>query len=100
MPRSIFAKVENCNLALTTAASALGLASVGIGGKDLADGTPKLVLAFAWRLLHADVTRFLQSVGMRDEDILAWANARLAAAGVVGGATGGMTPLQLAQIYT
>ena len=55
----------------------------GIGGKDIADGTPKLVLALLWQLMRAHGLKLLGELGVTEADILAWANRRVAAAGKV-----------------
>ena len=53
-PRSIFERTENCNLAVETAVK-LGTKVVGIQGKDVAEGQPKLTLAIWWQLMRKDV---------------------------------------------
>ena len=49
---------------------------VGIGGKDIAEGLPKLTLAVVWQLMRADVLQFLESLGFDEKDILKWANRK------------------------
>ena len=36
---------------------------VGIGGKDIAEGLPKLTLAVVWQLMRADVLQVEGDVG-------------------------------------
>lgn len=78
-PRSIYHCIENANYACTLAVHSLSLRVVGIGGKDLVDGTPKLVLALVWQLMRLHSLKLLQELGMTDESILSWANAKLQA---------------------
>ena len=47
-PRNVHERVENCNYALEIA-QAQGMKVVGIGGKDIADGSTKLTLALLWQ---------------------------------------------------
>eukprot|EP00964_Phaeocystis_antarctica_P012015 scaffold6631_cov61-Phaeocystis_antarctica.AAC.11 len=47
-PRNVHERVENCNHALEVA-KAQGMKVVGIGGKDIADGSTKLTLALLWQ---------------------------------------------------
>ena len=74
--KSIYLRVENCNLAVELARK-LSLSVVGIGGKDIADGTPKLTLAIVWQLMRKDVLRFLAELDMKDADVLTWANHKV-----------------------
>ena len=55
--------------------------AVGIGGKDLAEGHPKLTLAVVWQLMRADVLQFLATLDMNEKDILKWANRRVRGTG-------------------
>ena len=48
-PRNVHERVENCNHALEVA-KAQGMKVVGIGGKDIADGSTKLTLALLWQV--------------------------------------------------
>ena len=72
-------RVENCNLAVDLARQ-LSLSVVGIGGKDISDGSAKLTLAVVWQLMRRDVLRFLADLGMQDADVLRWANTKVHAA--------------------
>lgn len=47
-PRSIYERVENCNYACDVA-KRQQMKVVGIGGKDIAEGLPKLTLAVVWQ---------------------------------------------------
>ena len=79
-PRNVHERVENCNYALEIA-QAQGMKVVGIGGKDIADGSTKLTLAILWQLMRADVMKFLSSMGMTERDIVRWANQRVGSIG-------------------
>ena len=79
-PRNVHERVENCNYALEIA-QAQGMKVVGIGGKDIADGSVKLTLAILWQLMRADVMKFLSSMGMTERDIVRWANQRVVSIG-------------------
>jgi hypothetical protein len=54
------------------------LTVVGIGGKDVADGTPKLVLALVWQLMRLHALQLLGQLGVDDAGVLEWANAKVA----------------------
>ena len=54
---------------------------MGIGGKDIAEGMPKLTLAIVWQLMRADVLQFLESRGFDEKDIHKWANRKAIEAG-------------------
>lgn len=75
---SRFRALENCNLVVTTC-KALGLSTTGIGGADIASGNRKLLLALVWQLMRMHLLRTLEALGggarLKDEDVLAWANA-------------------------
>ena len=58
-PKSIYERVENCNYACDIA-KRQQMKVVGIGGKDIAEGSPKLTLAVVWHLMRADVRQFLE----------------------------------------
>ena len=79
-PRNVHERVENCNYALEIA-KRMGMKVVGIGGKDIADGSTKLTLAILWQLMRADVMKFLSSMGMTERDIVRWANQRVGSIG-------------------
>ena len=79
-PRNVHERVENCNYALEVA-KARGMKVMGIGGKDIADGSTKLTLAILWQLMRADVMKFLESLGMSERDIVRYANQRVASTG-------------------
>ena len=75
-PRSVYERIENCAHMLDVAAQ-MGLKVVSIGGKAIAEGSPKLTLAIAWQLMREDTTRFLRTLAMDERDILCWANYRV-----------------------
>ncbi|KAL3928896.1 MAG: hypothetical protein SGPRY_002196 [Prymnesium sp.] len=100
-PKSIFQCMENCEQACEVAAGPLKLPIRGIGGKDLADGNEKLILAILFQLMSmfclpksqkhkhycslihrwAHVLQMLCQLGVCDEGgeerIIKWANARI-----------------------
>lgn len=79
-----FKKIENCNYAVQVG-KALGFSLPGLGGVDIANGNPKLVLGMVWQLMRLQVVRMLQEVGggavPKDSDIIEWANKEVAEAG-------------------
>ena len=79
-PKSIYERVENCNYACDVAKK-LKMKVVGIGGKDIAEGSIKLTLAVVWQLMRADVMKFLAELDMDEKDIRRWANKKVAEGG-------------------
>jgi plastin-3 len=82
-------KIENCNYAVELGKQSK-FSLVGICGKDIVDGNPTLTLALVWQLMKAytvSILRQLQGGGDGgrhdniDKEIIAWANAKLEAAG-------------------
>ena len=101
-PTNKFKAVSNCNLAIRLCKEKLRASLVGIGGEDIYDGSQKLILAVIWQLmrynaikkldlirLHNSHTNHRTAAGgataapavkkLTDADILAWANAAVAA---------------------
>ena len=77
-------KLENCNYAVELARQ-MRMSIVGIGGKDLFDGS-KLTLSIVWQLMRAYTLAMLQKLSgeekpMEDADIIQWTNFTLEAAG-------------------
>lgn len=70
-----FKAVENCNQAILLGRS-LGFHLPGIGGSDVQEGNPKLVLGFLWQLMRMQFLGMLGSMGanVKDADIMEWAN--------------------------
>ena len=96
------ASIQNCNQAVAVARSVLGLPLVNVGGEDLANGERKQAAALLWQLLRRHTRRLLLEASASeateagdggsgphasasdaglDAEVLAWANARVAAAG-------------------
>eukprot|EP00033_Pygsuia_biforma_P004697 GCRY01005149.1.p1 GENE.GCRY01005149.1~~GCRY01005149.1.p1 ORF type:complete len:1176 (-),score=354.20 GCRY01005149.1:462-3989(-) len=79
-PISPFKQVENCNQALSVAAS-LGLKTVGIGGPDLHEGNITLQLGLCWQILRYHVLNSMKGLKINgkkarltETDVVAWAN--------------------------
>ena len=80
-----FKLVENCNYGVSLAKS-LKCVVVGIDGQDFARGNRKLTLAILWQLMRFNVLNIIRNLKFEgrevsDDDVLAWANDRVAAAG-------------------
>lgn len=95
-PSNKFKMVANCNYAVALARDRLKLSLVGVAGSDLHDGNTMFILAITWQLMRYQTMRLLTSLQAKaarragreaaagkisDDDILAWANARVAEAG-------------------
>ena len=81
-----FKKVENCNYGVSIAREGMGCVVVGIDGQDVARGNRKLTLAILWQLMRHNVLEIISNLTMggrevSDDDIIAWANEKVAAAG-------------------
>ena len=80
-------QVENCNLAVALGKE-LGLSLPGIGGVDIMNKNTKLILGFVWQLMRLQTLKVLKDVGHgvapKDQDVLDWANAAVAATGKPG----------------
>lgn len=77
-PSNKFKKVENCNYAVVLSKQ-LKFSLVGIGGSDIVDGNKKLTLALIWQAMRYYILNFMQ--GIKDEDIIRWANGKVKSAG-------------------
>jgi hypothetical protein len=76
-------KIENCNYAITIAAS-LKFSLVGIEGKDIFDGSKTHTLAVVWQAMRAYTLAILTKLSgtgkpISDNEIIAWANSVLPA---------------------
>jgi hypothetical protein len=77
-------KLENCNYAVQLAQE-MGLSIVGIGGKDILDGS-KLILAILWQLMRCYTITLLKKLTgtdapIDDANILKWVNDALTEGG-------------------
>jgi len=77
-------KIENCNYAVKIAEQ-LKFSLVGVGGSDITEGNPKLVMALLWQTMRAYTMTILQKCTHTDKpvnesEILRWVNDKLAAA--------------------
>jgi len=83
-PKNRFKKVENCN-ACVTAAKAMGLSMVNVGGLDICDGNSKLIIAIFAQLMKKYVLLILSQLQpgkkVGEKEVVAWANAQCAAEG-------------------
>ena len=85
-------KIENCNYVINVAEQ-LKFSLVGIGGTDITDGNPKLVMALLWQTMRAYTMTVLQKCAgsekpVSDAQIVAWVNEKLASAGKTSKITG------------
>ncbi len=80
-----FKHIENLNYAVALCRDVLRLNMPATGGVDLYDGNRTLVLGLTWQLMRMQVIDMLKDVGggsnVTDADIVAWANATVAATG-------------------
>lgn len=77
-------KIENCNYVIKVAEE-LKFSLVGIGGCDITDGNPKLVMALLWQAMRAYTMTILQKCAgadtpVNEAGIVAWVNDKLASA--------------------
>ncbi|XP_066925792.1 plastin-3-like isoform X2 [Clytia hemisphaerica] len=76
-------KIENCNYAVQLGKIKNSYSLVGIGGEDIYNGTPTLVLALIWQMLRDYTTRMLASLTKQDGSkitdgaIVDWVNNKL-----------------------
>eukprot|EP00316_Scyphosphaera_apsteinii_P011186 CAMPEP_0119298776 /NCGR_PEP_ID=MMETSP1333-20130426/926_1 /TAXON_ID=418940 /ORGANISM="Scyphosphaera apsteinii, Strain RCC1455" /LENGTH=760 /DNA_ID=CAMNT_0007299969 /DNA_START=35 /DNA_END=2317 /DNA_ORIENTATION=- len=88
----VFKKVENLNYAVDLGKAAFSFSLVGVQGKDIVDGSKKLTLALIWQLFRYHLVSFLTKLrsnkgqlggngALTDEDIIRWANEKVASAG-------------------
>lgn len=78
-------KIENCNYVIKVAEQ-LKFSLVGIGGIDITDGNPKLVLSLLEQTMRAYTMTVLQKCAgatkpVSDTEIISWVNDKLASAG-------------------
>jgi len=91
-PKHVYSKVSNCNYAVSLGTAAFKFSLVGIQGADIAARNYKLILALTWQLMRYHVIAFLSRLSsssgassgqlLSEADVVAWANARVAHAGV------------------
>jgi len=68
-------KIQNCNYAVDVAKNEKTFHVVAIGGVDIHDGKPKMILALVWQMVRKHVLDMLG--GMQEDKLLAWANLRV-----------------------
>jgi len=78
-------KLENCNYALELGKQ-LKFSLVGIGGKDIFDGSKMLTLAVVWQMMRAHTLSILNKLAggdgrISDNEIVEWTNKTLSGAG-------------------
>ena len=82
-----FERVANCNKAIDVCKK-VGLSVTGWGGRDIADGNNKALLAILSQLMRHHVVGMLKRLGggkpPKDSEIVAWANETVAASGTDG----------------
>jgi len=84
-PNNKFKKLTNCNVAVDTGKK-MHFSLVGISGNDIHDGNKKLLLALVWQLMRYHTIKFLSKLTLggaqvTDEQIIEWANKKVAEAG-------------------
>jgi len=83
-PLTTWKALENDNYAVALGKQ-LKFSLVGIQGKDLMDGNKTLTLALVWQLMRHHVISILKRLGggnnISDNEIVAWANTKVAASG-------------------
>ena len=73
-PNNKFKQSINCGEVIN-ACKKLGLKLPGIGGQDIVDGIPKLVIAVVWQLVRIN---YLKIIGSQSEDdLVKWANSQV-----------------------
>lgn len=83
--KATFEKIGNCNYAVELG-KVMKFSLVSIQGKDLFDGNQTLTLALVWQLMRAYTLAILSKMSdegkqVVDDDIINWANQRLAEGG-------------------
>ncbi len=77
--------MENLNYAVSLCRDTLKLNMPATGGIDIFEKKKTLVLGLVWQLMRMQVISLLKEVGggdnITDNDIVAWANATVTAAG-------------------
>jgi len=84
-PNNKFKKLHNANYAVVLGKQ-LKLSLVNVGGADIVDRKKKLLLGFTWQLMRYHMLKFLAALSkdgkqVTDQDILVWANKRVASSG-------------------
>jgi len=85
-PSNPYEKIENCPYAIRLCLD-LKFSLVGINGKNLFEGNRKLTLAVVWQAMRYHILSVLKDLNsirgkeITDNDILLWANAKVAEAG-------------------
>lgn len=86
-PKSRYKKVENANY-LIELGKQMKFTLVNVGGLDIVDGSKKLILAYIWQLMRKytlqvleDLARYQGITDVTEDHIVAWANAKVTAAG-------------------
>ena len=76
---SRFQMIENTNRVVFFCREHIKLSMVGIQGADITDGSITLTKALVWQLMRDHLLRTLRSTspGIKDGDMLAWANERV-----------------------
>ena len=86
--KMVFKKLENLNYAVGLGRGPFAFSLVGVDGKDLVDGNKKLTLALVWQLMRCHLLAFLASLRQAgsgsDEEMIKWANERVASGGASG----------------
>lgn len=84
---SRYKKVENGNLVIEVGKS-MKLSLINIGGLDIVDGNKKMILAVIWQLMRRYTLKVLEDLAkyqgisdLTEDHIIAWANAKVRAAG-------------------
>ena len=50
-PKNKYKKIENCNTVISTG-KAMEFKLTNVGGMDIVDGRPKMILSFLWQLMR------------------------------------------------
>jgi len=84
-PLNKFKQVENCNYAIVLGKQ-LKFSLVGIGGEDINNANKKLTLAIVWQSMRFFVLNFLKKMSkggkeVTEQDIVDWANSKVATGG-------------------
>lgn len=87
-PSNKFKKVSNCNYVVVLGKQ-LKFSLVNIAGNDIVGGNKKLILALVWQMMRCHTLKFLAEVQakkfggkeVKDEDLIAWANEKVASQG-------------------
>jgi len=89
-PKTVYKRVENCNYAVSIAKDTFKFTVVNIGGMDIVNGTKKLILAIIWQAMRKYTLQMLTDIAcsqnlasaeFTDENIIEWANQKVASGG-------------------